>query len=380
MDENSLEIQDLSATSEPATSESIYDEPMASLPVTVKPLTSGPSTHDTLSDEPMAKKPDILFISGSPRRKASVALVELLEQGARKAGAQTQHFYLSEKHIDPCNGCGSCEKTGVCVLTQRNTDKHPADDYLELKAVLDRVDAVGIVAPLYFAGPTAQFKALMDRFQPYYAQRYLIGIKPPPKRPAQLYVVGAGGDPHGYAPLVGITRSAFNVAGFTLEKVHDFVGFLTPHDTAALYAKLEKDGPATTELVRLQRKAARQEEFEARAISAGGAFTRYVVKQQEANQLEAQLEEIQAELEQLKTVGDRPITRTSDSSRIRYDSRDAIELEYRNLIRRGRSDRRELGIDRSLFNDDESDLGVELSEDSDASSSNVSPGGNIDQD
>ena len=294
------------------------------------------STGATGTNEPAPFKPDILFISGSPRRKASVALVELLEQGARKAGARTQHFYLYEKHIDPCIGCGGCDKTGVCVLAKRTKDGRFADDYLELKAVLDRVDAVGIVAPLYFAGPTSQFKALMDRFQPYYVRTYLLGIKPPPKRPAQLYVVGSGGDPHGYAPLVGTTRSAFNVAGFILEKVHDFVGFLAPQETAALHAELDTDAPATTELVRLRRAAARQEEFEKRAVSAGGAFARYVVKQQEANRLAAQLEELKAELEELKAVGDQPVGRIAEGPVVPYDSRDAIELEYFNLIRRGR--------------------------------------------
>jgi multimeric flavodoxin WrbA len=298
---------------------------------------SGPvDGNDTAADGLPKAKPDILFISGSPRRKASVALVELLEQGASRAGASTRHFYLCERHIDPCVGCGHCEKDGVCVLSKRLRDGRPADDYLELKDMLDKVDAVGIVAPLYFAGPTSQFKALMDRFQPYYAQHYILGVKPPPKRPAQLYVVGSGGDPHGYAPLVGTTRSAFNVAGFILEKVHDFVGFLSPQDTAALHAELDRDVPATTEMMRLRRAASRQEEFEQRAIPAGGAFARYVVKQQEANQLAAQLEELKAELEVLKAVGDRPLSRVAEGHASTYDSRDAIELEYINLLRRGR--------------------------------------------
>ena len=280
-------------------------------------------------------QPDILFISGSPRRRASVAFVGLLEQGAQKAGAHTQHFLLCEKYIEPCNGCGDCEKTGVCVFTKRLRDGKPIDDWLELKAMIDRVDAVGIVAPLYFAGPTSQFKALMDRFQPYYAQRYLLGIKPQPKRPAQLYVLGAGGDEHGYAPLVGITRSAFNVAGFNLEKIHDFVGFLAPRDAQKLLAEDSPDLPPTTEQVRLRRAAARQEEFAERAIAAGGAFARYVVMQQEANQLAAQLAELQAEMEQLNMIGDRPI-RLAEDGPLTYDSRDTIEREYLNLLYRGR--------------------------------------------
>ncbi|MCL2883714.1 MAG: flavodoxin family protein, partial [Coriobacteriia bacterium] len=256
------------------------------------------------AEPPADQAPDILFISGSPRRRASVALIGLLEQGARKAGARTQHFYLCEKHIDPCIGCGSCEKTGVCILAKRKKDGHPVDDYLELKDILDRVDAVGIVAPIYFAGPTAQFKALMDRFQPYFTKRYLLGHKPAPKRPAQLYIIGAGGDDHGYAPLIGITRSSFNVAGFSLEKVHDFVGFLHPKDRPKYPEDDDPSQYAASDLLRRRRILAQQLEFEQRALSASGAFARYVVKQQEAQGLADQLAVLKSEMEQLNTVGD----------------------------------------------------------------------------
>jgi len=255
-------------------------------------------------EPPSSPAPDILFISGSPRRRASVAMIEILEQGARKAGAQTQHFYLCEKHIDPCIGCGSCEKTGVCILAKRKKDGQPVDDYLELKAILDRVDAVGIVAPIYFAGPTAQFKALMDRFQPYFTKRYMLGHKPMPKRPAQLYIIGAGGDDHGYAPLIGITRSSFNVAGFSLEKVHDFVGFLHPKDRPKYPEDDDPSQYSASDLLRRRRILAQQLEFEQRALSASGAFARYVVKRQEAQGLADQLAVLKSEMEQLNTVGD----------------------------------------------------------------------------
>lgn len=39
-----------------------------------------------------------------------------------------------------------------------------------------------------------------------------------------LHVVGEGGDPHGFDPLVGTVRSAAAVAGFRLERVLDWVG------------------------------------------------------------------------------------------------------------------------------------------------------------
>jgi multimeric flavodoxin WrbA len=256
------------------------------------------------SDKPnKLDKPDILLISGSPRARTCEALIALIEQGARKTGAKTQRFLLSKKHILPCLGCGACEKTGTCILANRTKDKHFIDDYLELKAVLERVDAVAIVAPLFFAGPPAQLKALYDRMQPYWAQRYLLGIKPPAKRPAQLFVVGGGGDEHGYTPLATITKSAIAVAGFNLEKVNNFIGFAAPKDAPTYPAEAELDRYSHAQLAKLKRGASEQAAFCERAIDAGSAFARYVVKKKEANILEAQLAEVEAELAALNEVG-----------------------------------------------------------------------------
>jgi hypothetical protein len=73
---------------------------------------------------------------------------------------------------------------------------------------------------VYFAGPPSQLKAALDRLQPHYWK----GTRRQPKRPACLYVVGEGGDPHGFAPLVTICRSALAVAGFELVDVRSHIG------------------------------------------------------------------------------------------------------------------------------------------------------------
>ncbi|MDR2196667.1 MAG: flavodoxin family protein [Coriobacteriales bacterium] len=249
-------------------------------------------------------RPDILFISGSPRPRTCEALIALIEQGAKKVGAKTQRFLLSKKHIHPCTGCGACEKTGVCVLANRVRDKHFIDDYLELKATLERVDAIALVAPLYFAGPPAQLKALFDRMQPYWAQRYLLGVAPPAKRPAQLFVVGGGGDEHGYAPLATIAKSSLAVAGFHLEKVNNFIGFSSPTDAPVYPPEAERDRYSHAQLAKLKRAASEQAAFTQRALDAGGALARYVIKKKEANALAAQLAEVEAELAALNRVGD----------------------------------------------------------------------------
>ena len=94
------------------------------------------------------------------------------------------------------------------------------DDMQELYPLIDAADELVVVSPVYFAGPPAQMKAVLDRLQPYFWTRVRTGAK----RPAVLHVVGEGGDPHGFEPLVGPVRSALSCAGFALEVVYDWVG------------------------------------------------------------------------------------------------------------------------------------------------------------
>ena len=120
---------------------------------------------------------------------------------------------------DPLSPCASVAASSAaghrCVI---------ADEMDEVRKHLDAADELVVVCPVYFAGAPAQMKALMDRLQPYYwsdlrAQR--------PRRSLVLHVVGEGGDPHGFEPLIGEVRSAFGVAGFSLELVLDWVGKVT---------------------------------------------------------------------------------------------------------------------------------------------------------
>jgi multimeric flavodoxin WrbA len=313
-------------------------------------------------------KPDILFISGSPRNRTCVALIDLIEQGARHSGAKTQRFLLSRKHVNPCVGCGGCNETGNCVFAGKVSNGRFVDDYLELKAVLERVDALAIVAPLYFAGPPAQLKALYDRMQPYWVRRYLLGQVASEKRPAQLFVVGGGGDAHGYAPLVGSTKSALAVAGFNLEKINNFVGFSAPGDVPAFPREEEQEAYSHAQLAQLRRMIAQQEGFVQRALDAGGAFARFVVKKKQATQLAEQLAEVQAELDALRRVGDAerpeqatlivPNPRGGVPIDHKGDLRAEIDLDYRDLISRtprdeARGDRAgDDGVDGTVGRDD----------------------------
>ena len=137
---------------------------------------------------------------------------------------------VSSTEVRPCIGCDECRavaeepihvfEEGDPLLPQETVAESGAlfhhciidDDMNEVRKHLDAADELIVVCPVYFASVPAQMKALLDRLQPY----YFTDLRTRPKRPAVIHVVGAGGDPHGFEPLIGTVRSALAaaVAGF----------------------------------------------------------------------------------------------------------------------------------------------------------------------
>ncbi|MBE6465554.1 flavodoxin family protein [Denitrobacterium detoxificans] len=158
------------------------------------------------------------IICASPRlagRSASaVALAEGLLAQRFPQDALTR-IDLAGLSIGPCIGCDACREAGACF--QR-------DDMDGLLATLARTDELFIASPVYFAGPPAGYKALLDRLQPLYWGDARHGMR----RPAHLLAVGEGGDPYGWEPLATCTRSALHVAGFNLQRSVGCIGAQAP--------------------------------------------------------------------------------------------------------------------------------------------------------
>ena len=158
----------------------------------------------------MTKK---LFICTSPRTYGKSA--ELTKLLAKREGEDThaqeiKTFFLSEHFIEGCTACDQCKDDFSCIIN---------DDMQLLYPLLDEADEIVIVSAVFFAGPPSQYKALLDRLQPYFWKHLNEQVRK--KRPAKLFVIGEGGDPHGFSPLVISTRSALAVAGFSLDAVYD---------------------------------------------------------------------------------------------------------------------------------------------------------------
>ena len=179
-----------------------------------------------------------LIIVGSPRTEGkSAMLAELLFETCIEECPEDEVFLapVSTLDVSGCVACDWCRRQAAGELDEDEVVKEDAgassdddlaprhcrvrDDMDDVYPLIDAADELIIVSPVYFAGAPAQLKALLDRFQPYFWTKTRAR-----KRPATLHVVGEGGDPHGFDPLVGSVRSAAAVAGFRLERVLDWVG------------------------------------------------------------------------------------------------------------------------------------------------------------
>ena len=98
----------------------------------------------------------VLGIVGSPRRGGNTdTLVDEVLAGAAEAGALTEKVMVSKLDIGPCRGCDVCAKAGKCIQE---------DDMRALSEQMAQSDVWVFGTPVYYWGPTAQFKAFVDRW------------------------------------------------------------------------------------------------------------------------------------------------------------------------------------------------------------------------
>ncbi len=97
-----------------------------------------------------------LGIVGSPRRggNTDVLVAEVL-RGAAEAGAKTARKRLADLAIGPCRACFSCVPSGKCAQD---------DGMADLLEPMEQSRVWVLGTPVYWWGPTAQFKAFVDRW------------------------------------------------------------------------------------------------------------------------------------------------------------------------------------------------------------------------
>ena len=149
---------------------------------------------------------NIVVILGSPRKKGNSQTLAETVVSAITASHQSSVEYLylhGMKDLNPCLGCGGCEKTGMCVVK---------DDLIELYQKVDEADIIFLVTPVYFYGPTAQLKTLIDRFQARWSRKYLLHqrFRRNDKRRGYLLATAATKGDKVFDPCILIAKSFFD--------------------------------------------------------------------------------------------------------------------------------------------------------------------------
>ena len=178
----------------------------------------------------------VLGLQGSPRKKGNTsALLSAFLDQAGKLGAETEYLDVPGKKISPCIECGTCEREGFCSIK---------DDMQEIYSQLRRADIVVMGTPVFFYGPTAQMKALIDRSQALWARRYVHKLTDPLSKWRQglLLAVGATKGQNLFEGLNLTTKYFFDALGASFEGVLGYrqiegPGEINRHPTALEDAK-----------------------------------------------------------------------------------------------------------------------------------------------
>ncbi len=175
-----------------------------------------------------------VIIVGSPRSNGrSAHLAEMLFEANIDERPEDELFLVpvSEIEVGFCIGCNACRQKSEVIFKNDDGDevserRHRCvfdDDMQTVYDLLDEADVLTVVSPVYFSGAPAPMKCLIDRLQPYFWEYRENGPRLP-KRPLDLHVIGEGGDPHGYDPLISEIKGPLALAGFGLERIYDWVG------------------------------------------------------------------------------------------------------------------------------------------------------------
>lgn len=128
----------------------------------------------------------VVAFFGSPRIEGNtdILLREALK-AAQQAGHEIVEFKLNLMNIKPCQDCGGCTKTGVCIINDGMKDIYDA---------IRSADRFIVASPIFFYTVSAQTKAMIDRCQAFWCEKYLLkkDIPAGPRGRKGLLLVAAG--------------------------------------------------------------------------------------------------------------------------------------------------------------------------------------------
>lgn len=105
----------------------------------------------------------VIAFLGSPRKGGNTEL--LLMEAIKGAGVEVEVFDLNNMNVLPCQNCGGCDETGRCIVE---------DDMGEIAEAIRGADRIILASPIFFFGVSAQTKAMIDRCQQFWCEKYLL--------------------------------------------------------------------------------------------------------------------------------------------------------------------------------------------------------------
>lgn len=152
----------------------------------------------------------VLGILGSPCLNGNTAaLLDAVLEGSREAGASVERFDLARMKINACMECGGCDSGSSCVQAR--------DDMLLVYERIRNVDAIVLASPIFFMGVTAQMKAMIDRCQCYWVERFVLKKRAyeGKRRPKGLFVSCAGGPKDMvFEPAIHVAKAFFSAIDY----------------------------------------------------------------------------------------------------------------------------------------------------------------------
>ncbi len=110
----------------------------------------------------------VLLVNGSPHEKGcTYTALKEVEGALNKNGVETQIFWIGNKPVSGCIGCGNCLKTGQCFI------KDKVNEFLEK---VPNTDGFIFGTPVHFAASSGMLSSFMDRV--FYGRRNLFSNKP----------------------------------------------------------------------------------------------------------------------------------------------------------------------------------------------------------
>jgi multimeric flavodoxin WrbA len=108
----------------------------------------------------------VLAFLGSPRVDGNTELLlNETVKAVRDLGHEVKVHKLNLMRIRPCQDCGGCDKNGICIID---------DDMTGVYQDIREADRIILASPIFFFGMSAQAKAMVDRCQSFWCEKYLL--------------------------------------------------------------------------------------------------------------------------------------------------------------------------------------------------------------